>query len=220
MPTGHPPRSRDTICPCLSSCTPASFHAHDEHDGLSSEPPVTMLSHPQSTTPQPCPGAGLSGARRSARLTHSAPGDSAAPTAAAAASAWTPPEVRWGLASQDPAVPSGAPQLGAPHLLHCIAGRGEYVPSPGATGWAWTCAASMRTVPRGTSAAATAVATSAHGCLQGKAHWATKLGPAPGQTPVKGTIFSMLPAPHHHSRFLLLPHHSALSRDVLLGQGT
>nr|XP_021137343.1 uncharacterized protein LOC110355730 [Columba livia] len=37
--------------------------------------------------------------------------------------------------------------------------------SPGAVGHVWSCAASTRSVPGATSAAATAAATSAHGCL-------------------------------------------------------
>uniref|UniRef100_U3JPK7 WAP domain-containing protein n=1 Tax=Ficedula albicollis TaxID=59894 RepID=U3JPK7_FICAL len=111
------------------------FCVSDEHTQPQFSHQETTLPYPQSVTLWLCPSPVLSGAQRSVRLTHSVPGDRGAPAPPAAVSAWT--------------------------LLEAEV---EHAPGLG-VGPAWTSAASMRSVPGATSAAATAVAMSARGCL-------------------------------------------------------
>lgn len=188
---------------------------------------VTVLSCLQSMMPWLCRSTVPSGVQRSARLTHSVPGDRGAPTPAAATSAWTSPEVRCSSASQDPGIAPGAmgcPLVGCP-MAGCSAlqAEREHALSPGAAGRAWTCAAWTRTVPGATSAAAMAVATSACGCLVVRGPRATELGPAPGHVGCQPDLHeghSPQRAPglaSLQSWLLLLPHRSAPGRGALLG---
>ena len=171
-----------------------------------------------------------SSAQRSARPTRSVPGDRGAPIPAVAVSARTAPEVRCGSASQNPGVALGAvgcPPAGCPPA-ECSALQAErgHALSPGAAGRAWTCAASTRSVPGATSAAATDAATSAHGCLVVRGPRATEPGLAPGHAGCQPDLregHSPQHAPGSASpqgRFLLLPITLLPAEMRFRGEGT
>lgn len=127
------------------------------------------------------------------------------------------PQETWG-------VPAGWPAAGCSALQAEV----ERAPCLGAVGPAWTCAASMRSVPGATSAATTAAATSARGCLVVRTPMATAMGPAPGLTPghagcqltcMKGTALSMIPAQHHCEASSCCCPIALLPADAFAGRG-
>ncbi|XP_048178178.1 uncharacterized protein LOC125334981 [Corvus hawaiiensis] len=127
------------------------------------------------------------------------------------------PQETWG-------VPAGWPAAGCSALQAEV----ERAPCLGAVGPAWTGAASMRSVPGAISAAATAAATSARGCLVIRRPMATVMGPVPGLTPghagcqltcMKGTAFSMLPAQHHCEASSRCYPIALLPADAFAGRG-